>query len=137
MTISGPMVVELVARLRTTLETKGQPASHTDIAVLLAGAPGTSDRTRRQAASARLSSAVSGRERVSHWRWEGWLRAAETAGALVSGLETEETQVICRSCGGQLFETDPGLSLEHGSIVWSHWTNATCADPVPLQGASP
>ena len=44
---------------------------------------------------------------------------------------TPTTTVICRLCGANLFETDPLLSAEHGSTVWSHVEDTGCDDPTP------
>jgi len=54
-----------------------------------------------------------------------------------SAIEEDVDEVVlraeCLGCGGKLFETDPALSREHGSIVWSHEGTPRCDDPTPVE----
>lgn len=45
--------------------------------------------------------------------------------------EETEDKVLCLQCGGEIFETDPELSAEHGEVVWSHVDDTGCDDPRP------
>lgn len=88
-----PQAAAPVDSIRTLLTRflEQHPGSfQTDLAMVLQGTKPTTDYQRRQGASARLSNALRGEERVSRYRWGTWLERARRHGINTSGLEMEE-----------------------------------------------
>ena len=80
------VTVDQIKDLILRLEVFSPSLNHTRIALLLYNRPLDAPYKERQAASARLSRALSGKEGVGTYRWEAWVHAAQQAGVSVDGL---------------------------------------------------
>ena len=83
--------VETIRRLAARLRDGPPPRSHTQVGLLLAGKAADAPYRERQAASARLSRALSGAEHVSTYRYAAWMQEALYAGAEVEDLTPHDS----------------------------------------------